>query len=378
MGISSPLAPHAAANSLTSREYKIDKQLKRFNRRYRKQIIATAHQHRALADLAVSFPALLFVIAVPHARINTTVLKQDVINGKPLKALASHANLPMWTRKLQPETFTKRIGALPNHDIYARQIVNHLPRRARHAALWLHKVTQANEMGDEAFAVWIARECNVREPYDPVLRKLALWAWFSLRPNLVGHRFVTRPWRPQMKLSAARKAANEWHDRVRLHLTIAEAALQPQWLTEKTVDGYDFVALRTANEIHEEARIMQNCIRSYGTDIACNQQRLWSMRQHGQRIATLSVGTSYDLGLLAITEIKARKNEQVPREVAIAATRWFNGHDTFSVVTKPIDWENILPNRQAWIELFKPYWLEKRSFSRWLPLAPTVANLDRF
>jgi hypothetical protein len=378
MSISSPIAPHAAAKPRNLRDCKINRQLQRFNRHYRKQIIATAHQHMAFADLAVSFPALLFVIAVQHPQINTAALKQDIIKGQSLKSLAATAKLPMWIRKLQPEAFSKLIGPLPRHDIYARQIVNHLPRRARHAAFWLNKVTQATAIGDEAFAVWLARECDARRQHETALRKMALWAWFSLRPELYGSHFITKPWRPQMKHAAARSAADEWHERLKLHLTIAEAALQPQWLEPKTVDGFDFVPLLSAKEIHEEARIMQNCIYSYGRDIACDYERLWSMRINGQRMATLSVGPNHETGLLCITQIKARKNEQVSREVAVAAMRWFNSHDTLSIVLKQVEWNEVLPNRKAWVQLFKPYWLEKTSCARWLPMAPTVSDLDRF
>jgi hypothetical protein len=377
MGISSPLAPHTAANSSVLHARKIEKQLHRFNRRYRQQIIATVQNHTALADLALSFPALLFVIAVQHPHINRHELKQGVINGQALKTLAAKANLPLWTRKLPPEAFSTVIGSLPSQAIYARQIVNHLPRRSRHAAHWLQNVMNATTYGDESFAVWIARECAKDFEHRPSLRKLALWAWFSLRPDLQGYQFVTKPWRPQMKLKAAREAANEWHSRMCLHVTISDAILEPLWLTEKSVDGFDFVSLLTANEIHEEARIMENCIRSYGTDIALNQQRLWSMRSHGKRVATLSVGPDYDLGLLIITQIKAPKNEKVTRDIAIAAMRWFNSHDILSIEVKQKEWDSLQPNRQSWVTLFKPYWQEKRKIPTWLPLVPKEKSLQR-
>jgi hypothetical protein len=378
MGISSPLAPHAAANSPVLRARKIEKQLQRFSRRYRKQIVSTAQLHTAFADLALSFPALLFVISVQHPHINTAELKQLVISGQSLKTLSAKAKLPLWSRKLQPEAFNSVIGPLPKQDIYARQIVNHLPRRSRHAASWLQNVMNATASGDEAFAVWISRECGTRLEYVSMLRKLALWAWFSLRPQTQGHHFVAKAWRPQMKLNAARAAANEWHGRLCLHITIADAVLEPQWLQGTSMDGYDFVPLLCANAIYEEARIMENCVRSYGADIAKNEERLWSVRKFGKRLATLSVGIDYDLGLLSITQIKASKNKKVSRDTALAAMRWFRSQDTLSIEVKPKEWESLLPNRQAWVTAFKPYWLDKGHIPAWLPLAPTQRVLERF
>ncbi len=376
MGLHSSLVPHAAASTPDLRNRKLDRQLLRFPSRYRPQIVALAKLHRNFGDLAFSFPALLFVAAVSHAKRDRAQLQQRIIKGAALKTLAQLAGLPIWMRKLQPEAFAKPIGPVPQQDITMRQIVNHLPRRARHAAYWLRNVSLATEVGDEAFAVWVARECNNRREYEPCLRKLALWAWFSLRPHLRGHSFITKPWRPQMKLKTARSAANEWHDRLRLHITIADATLQGQWLEAKSVDGFDFVPLLTANDIHEEARIMENCVRSYGEDLACNRERLWSVQQHGQRLATLSIGPHCDMGLLCITQIKARKNALVSRELALAATRWFNSHDILSIHVEALERNKLMSNRQAWVTLFKPWWLEKRCIPGWLPLAPKQHHID--
>ncbi len=115
---------------------------------------------------------------------------------------------------------------------------------------------------------------------------------------------------------------------------------------------------------------MENCVRSYGTSIAAKAERLWSMRQNGKRVATLSVGNDSDLGLLTITEIKGPKNAKVPREVAVAAKRWMDNIDVTAIEVRSRRLSDVLPSRNAWVALFKPYWIEKQRIPNWLPLVP--------
>ncbi len=377
MGNSATLAPLWAANRSALHERKIEHQLQRFQRRHRLNVIAMAGTHPAVRDLAFSFPALLFLLSVPHKGIDTAVLQNLVIAGVPLKSLARHAGLPWWTRKLPPESFGRPLLHLPRQSIYAQQIVNHLPRRSRLAGRWLNNVMSACEYGDEAFAVWLARECGQERFYGSSLQQLALWAWFSARPNLLGYTLVDRPWRPEVKRLAARKAAREWRNRMCLHVTIGDAVLEPLWLEAKSVHGFDFVPLLSASAIHEEAQSMENCVRSYGSDIATNSERLWSMRRDGGRVATLSVGNHHDLDLLTITEIKGPKNARVSRDVAVAAKRWIDSIDVTTIEIGRKHRDDVLPSTGAWVQLFKPYWMEKRRIPSWLPLVPTAAVLGR-
>ncbi len=377
MGNISPLAPLWVANRSALHERKIERQLQRFHRRYQMAVVKTAQHHPALADLAISFPALLFMLSIPHKGLDGEALRRLVIAGAPLKSLARQAGLPNWTRKLPPETFEQPLTHLPQHETYSRQIANHLPKKSRFAARWLSNVIMACEYGDEAFAVWVAREYGTERLHGQAMRPLALWAWFSTRPNLLGHRLLDRPWSPEIEKSAARRAASEWRDRMRLHVTIADAMCEPLWLKAGVVDGIDFVPLLSAQDIYEEAKAMDNCVRCYGVDIATNAQRLWSLRRDGKRLATLSVGNDSDLNLLTITEIKGPKNEKVTRNVAIAAKRWIDSTDVTAIEVKSRNWDEFLPNPKNWAALFKPYWMEKRHIPDWLPLAPKTFTLGR-
>jgi hypothetical protein len=370
-------APYAATAQNGLRDKRIARNLALFRRNYRTQVSAVAARHRALADLAVSFPALLFVAAVPHRGVDREHLQQMIIAGHSLKTLAGLAGLPLWTRALRPDAFTAPIGPLPNSGVYARQIANHLPHKKHEAAEWLSRVTQATRWGDEAFAVWVAREMPSGWHGGRDFNRLILWAWFSLRPHLAGHKFVKRLWTPAIKRANAMKAAADFAVRLNLHVTIADAAVEPLWLPGGVFDGYDFIPLLDANALHAESDAMDNCVRSYGWDISQGDERLWSMCKDGKRVASLSVGFDYDLQLLRITQIKGRKNTAVPREVAIAAQRWFNSVDTTHIAPAPADKKALKCSQKAWLEIMKPYFMAKRGCLNWLPLAPDQRALDR-
>jgi hypothetical protein len=361
-----------------SQQSKIERQLNRFPKRYRVQISNTAREHQALADLAISFPALLFMIAVPHNTCDTAALKRQVIAGQSLKNLAASARIPLWVRKLQPEAFETHLRKLPNQDVYSRQIQNHLPRRSRHAARWLENVSLATQWGDESFAVWVARECATKTPSNCQLRKLALWAWFSVRPDLAAHKHVVKRWTPQVNYKAASKSADEWFNRTHMNALIGDADLLCQWLKPATVDEYEFVPLLSAEDIHEESHVMKNCVRTYADDIATDRQRLWSMRREGKRVATISVGNSYDLGLLTITQIKGPNNSRITRPEALAAMKWFVSNEAHKIEVAPKKYNEIAPNVAIWQSYFKPYWREKRTIPTWLPMRPTACSLQLY
>jgi hypothetical protein len=126
--------------------------LNRFARKYRALVHREAAHSFALADLALSFPALLFVIAVKHPGIDADALRQRVIAGQSLKALARAAGLPMWLRKLKPQAFEGLLVHVPQGDLVSRQIANFIPRKSKHHARWLWRVSHACRWGHEGFA----------------------------------------------------------------------------------------------------------------------------------------------------------------------------------------------------------------------------------
>ena len=120
-------------------------------------------RHSRIADLAASFPALLFALAVPRPGLDPAPALARVIDGRGLAEVAVAADLPMWLRKVPPEALTRPIMRLPDGELFRRQIANHLPRSPKLAPTWLQAVADVADFAHEAAAVWVAREL-VREP----------------------------------------------------------------------------------------------------------------------------------------------------------------------------------------------------------------------
>jgi hypothetical protein len=176
--------PQFAARS-RAYEVRVERALQSFPVTYRSAVLNVARSDVRLSDLALSFPALLFVIAVPHNCTDRAALTDAVLSGSPLKVLAQMARLPFWLRKLPPQAFSDLVGPLPDSPFTQRQLGNHMPKHVQHAARWLTRVSFSMCWGNETFAIWIAKLSHQeRGQLDKTsLQTLALWAWASARAD---------------------------------------------------------------------------------------------------------------------------------------------------------------------------------------------------
>jgi len=63
-------------------------------------------------------------------------------------------------------------------------------------------------------------------------------------------------------------------------------ALLPQ---RAELGGFDFVALRTGEQIFSDGNEMRHCVSTYTRQVSSGQSRLFSIRRDGRRIATLEL-----------------------------------------------------------------------------------------
>jgi hypothetical protein len=271
----------------------------------------------------------------------------------------------------------KPLPHLPDSDLFRHRIANHLPRKPKLVPVWLDLVSSSAYWVHEPFAIWIARELTrcAKDVEVMQLRLIGLWAWFSLQPGTVGHRIIEKRWQPTMRFRTARDAAWEWHERVSLHVNLGETPIADPWLTPGRVHNYEFVPLRSADEIVEEAVAMNNCLRTYGPNLAHNRSRLWSVRMNGRRVATLQLGRLHPDPLLEIRELKAERNRDAPVEVWLAARKWLHQHGLPAIDTRRPTWGAAPLDAAAWRSLWRPYWIAKQRFPCWLPLSPSRAAL---
>jgi hypothetical protein len=363
---------------VTGRSDLLERRLRRYHPRFQRPVRALAARHPRLADLAASFPALLFALAVPRARLDPTRAIACVVDGAPLAQAAAPAELPLWLRKLPPEAFVRPVPRLPDGELFRRQIANHLPRSPKLTPIWLQLVAEAAELAHEPMAAWIARE-HVRSPrrvQTARLRLICLWAWFSSQPVTSGHDLIERLWTPDLHIDAALSAAEDWRTLVALHVDLGRLPIADMWLRPGRMAGYEFVPLDSIVAITAEAKAMGNCLNSYGWNIVHNRSRVWSVRKEGARVATLRIARRQRDPLPNIVELKGPRNVEVSNELWWSARQWLHKHDLSQVDMRERRWGSMPLDRGIWMSLWRPYWLAKRRIPDWLPMAPSRKALE--
>lgn len=356
----------------------LERRLRRYRPRFQGAVRALAVRHPRIADLAASFPALLFALAVPQARLDPARAIARVIDGAALTQVAALADLPLWLRKLPAEAFVRPIPRLPQGELFRRQIANYLPRSPKLAPTWLQLVADAAELAHEPMAAWIAREL-VREPQrvnTARLRLICLWAWFSSEPATWGHDLIEKPWAPDMRIDAVRSAAEDWRAVVTLHINLGRLPIADMWLRPGRMAGYEFVALDSIAAITDEAKAMRNCLNTYGQNLMHNRSRVWSVRKDGDRVATLRIARRYRDPLPNIVELKGLGNVEVSNELWWAARQWLHKHDLSQIDMAERRWGTMPLDRGSWVSLWRPDWLAKRRIPDWLPMTPSREALD--
>jgi len=116
---------------------------------------------------------------------------------------------------------------------------------------------------------------------------------------------------------------------------------------------------------------MKNCLRTYGSSLAHDYARLWTVRRDGERVATLKVAFWRGDPLLNIAELKGPGNTMAPRELWWAARRWLHSHDLPQIEVERRKWDSVKLDRANWTSLWRPYWLAKRHIPEWLPITPS-------
>ena len=366
-----------------ARTRSIARQLERFRPEIREAVAAQARRHPRLAELALSFPALLAALAWPNGRFDRQAAIASVIAGAPLEALADAARLPPWLRKLEPEAIVAPLPDMPDGEEIRRRIANHLPAHPAYAAQWFQAVSAAHRWHGDAFALWCAREFAVRlqprprgrhrraTPYAVQrLSLLCLWAWYSGKDHPAS-RLIRTPWSPEMGLKAAMRAIADWWAELEVELAFSGRPIGDVWFAQRHRDGYEFVPLTCAADLVAEAATMQNCVRGYGPDLVDGERRLFSLRKDGVRVATLCTAWSGGDPFPEIEQLTLAANAKAPPELWWLAHQWLRAHDLKRMARTEFDVVPQPPARDAWAAMWKPYWLAMGRVPDWLPLTPT-------
>lgn len=358
------------------RAERIERMLGRFRDDLQHRVRRVAALHPWVADLAVSFPALLFALAAPRKAALADAGLRAALAGAPLSATASAAGVPIWIRAFAPEAFTKPIPTLPDGLAFRMRIANHFPSAVSYAPRWIESVALAADVASDDVAIWMAREAPKRAGrrknryLRDYRRQVALWAWATSTKSAAGA-FASVAWNAEMKWTAASTAAMHWSDGLWAYLLMGEADIVDAWLEPGEVDGYTFLPLRSAADLRAESDAMKNCVRTYGADIADNMTRVWSIRKDGERVATLSLRASFpDAPFAHIDELSVASNAAAPPEIWLAARRWLHAQDRLPADPKRLRSITSESDALRWRMTWRDYWLAKRRIPDWLPLKP--------
>lgn len=350
--------------------------VRRFKTPARPRIRLLLRASPRLTEFALVFPGAVHALATDQdARMPRKKILALIEEGAPLRTVARALALPLWLRRLPPETFDGPLPALPGGEQFARRVANRLPRSASESAFWLSSVAFAAAACHEDFALWLAEQPLFSEPGDParLFGVLAVYAWFSGAPPSRAHDLIVVPWRPEIAFDTALCAAKSWFNRVRLVLQLGEGAIADAWLARGAAMGFAFVPLVERRAILEEAQAMQNCADQYADRIARDKCRLFSVRRDGDRAATLEIGPhARETGVLAITQLKARHNMPASIEVWQAAHAWLATQDGLKRLPSMMAPERPL-DAIAWRDLMRLFRAQKNG-AAWLPETPSQAN----
>ncbi len=289
-------------------------------------------------DLVELFPALLFALvsgygtaARREAAFNT------ILDGGALKTAAGQLGLPLWLRRLPPQSFARPLPALPDDPQFALRIANYVPEATEGAREWLEDVAFASVISDQAFSLWVARQAHTvpASRRGIVFLMIAAWHWHANQPETLGYQLIDQTWSPKMGLRRAREEMIKWRRRADLACLIGDG-IESSWLRPGEANGYEFVALTTLDDFLAESREMHNCLDQYADRMGSGMVRVFSIRREGRRVANVEVGPmSRDRRRPAIVQLKASRNRRVPQAVRAAVEVWFDSQPLARLTWRP-------------------------------------------
>ena len=305
--------------------------LEKFSEAYRDPIRQLCATSPAVADLAISFPGLLFALAsgfgTQGARDRCLAAIRD---GKPLKDAATILGFAWWLRRLPAEAFTAPLSALPDSAEFNRRIVNHVPTESWKSAGWLDRVQLTRELADDDVALWMAwRSKGVPRLRDANrLILLCAWAWFSNRPGTLGYSLVRQPFEPSLGLRRALDEAETWRKRAELAVALGDG-IQDTWFEAGNARGYDIVPLAQLPDFLSEAESMDNCLDQFAPQVHQRRTRLFSVRKAGKPVADLEIAPhEEDPTMPMIEQLRGPGNRRAAPGVWQAVFTWLSMQPT--------------------------------------------------
>jgi hypothetical protein len=351
------MSAHSARIRMEDPAQRRERRIAEFQANVRPRIAALTLGAPALEDLAESFPALLFAMAVGY---NAGALRdralQMTCEGVGLRHIAEAYELPAWLRRLPAGAFSEMMPRLPCDADYALRLGSFIPAERRRAQAWFQAVTDAYLAGGREFSLWTARNWSVLmgSMLPQRVTLVSAWHWYSSQPGTRGHALLQTGWDTRRSTSAMTDDINVWIKRIALVEWLGNGALQP-WIPDAQVGLYEFQALRTADDYISAAAELDNCLEQFAGRLANGVSMVARILRSGKIVACIEVGLhDIDPTMPAIVQLRGHKNKRVPPEL------WRKAYDWLShAPLEPFVPERLTPpaadRMAARLELWGPY-----------------------
>jgi hypothetical protein len=230
-----------------------------------------------------------------------------VDRGGRLRDVAGVMNIPMALRHIKPGVAHLVPKVFCQHPELLRLMPSTTPRQR----IWLLVVGWAINRGGADFGAWAAR--HVREIPGRTHREvgnflvdIADWARAGTPPDddpaggepepRPGSEFITRRFVPTMSLRTATELSADWHEAVANNLDGPNSAFPSPWFPAAKVGTAEIVPIEDAASLYREGSAMHHCVGTYGDRVLAGHFCVYSVRRHGERVATLALG-HYNSGL---------------------------------------------------------------------------------
>ncbi len=307
---------------------------------WRRRVEHLAARAGPIADLADSFPALLFALASGYGTSTRRKrARAHVEMGHSLKAAARALDLPFWLRRIPACAFTRPLPDIPGDMEFAVAVSSRIPSRNEDAAIWFDRILFALKLIGRDFAMWLA--CSGRlapnQSTDEDFQWLVAWAWYAMHPETSGAKLLRRPWSAALTWKKANEEIAIWRKRIDLAATLGEGICDP-WFADGYALGLQVTALRTVQHFIDESVAMENCLDQYARHLTLGRVRVFSVRKEGRSVANLELALRPDDATMpGIVQLRGPRNRRVSTHVWQAVHAWLGSQPFRALASEPVD-----------------------------------------
>jgi hypothetical protein len=241
-----------------------------------------------------------------------------VERGARLRDVAAALNFPLALRHIPPGAAHLVESVVLRHP----DLIQWMPEQTPAAKIWLLSVGFAHNRGGDDFGRWIARHVSeIPGRLNGVVHTVTDLADWVRAKEGSGQEFVTRSFTPAMGLKAATQASQEWHEAVATNADCRRGRELPApWYPAAKQGSFNIIPIATAADLYREGQAMHHCVATYADRVRAGVCYVFSVRQSGERVATVSL-VRHGARVL-IEQVRGPCNSTPPKAIMTASRQW--------------------------------------------------------